>query len=240
MINIIPEKKFHLTFDIDWAPDFTIELCLEILKLKKIKATFFATHETDLNQEVILQGHELGIHPNFLNKSSQGNSPFQIIENCLNFAPDAKTIRTHALVQSTPLLFEIFNSFPQLELDLSIFMANAKYIERFKWQFDGVSFDRINYNWEDDAQFYDKNYNWSKPYFPGSTSIFDFHPIHVYLNSQDNLNYKNLKKDLSRESLSAAPKKLLQLNINKNKGAQNFLKAIIRSEAQSITLDEIK
>lgn len=234
------EKKFHLTFDVDWAPDFAIELCLEILKLKKIKATFFATHETDLNQEVILQGHELGIHPNFLTQSSQGNSPIQIIENCLTFAPHAKTIRTHALVQSTPLLFEIFNSFPQLKLDLSTFMSNAKYIERFKWQFDDISFDRINYNWEDDAQFFDKNYKWSKPYFPGSISIFDFHPVHVYLNSQDSLNYENLKKELSGRSLSGASKKLLQMNMNNNQGTQNFLRAIIGSEAQSITLDEIR
>ena len=40
--------NYHITFDIDWAPDFTINYCLQILKKKNIKATFFATHRTDL------------------------------------------------------------------------------------------------------------------------------------------------------------------------------------------------
>ena len=234
------DKNFHLTFDVDWAPDFAIEYCLKILKEKKIKATFFATHETDLNQEIIKQGHGLGIHPNFLNDSSHGNSTCQIIEKCLSFAPNAKTLRTHSLVQSTPLFYEIFYNFPQLNLDLSIFMNNAEHVERIKWHFNDVSFYRINYNWEDDAQFHDKNFKWSKAHFPGSTSIFDFHPIHVYLNSKDNFNYNNLKKDFSDSPLSNISKEFISSYVNDSSGTKDFLKAIIGSNAKPISLSKIK
>ena len=71
--------KIHLTFDIDWAPDWIIEEVLTILDLKKVKGTFFITHETPLNREIALRGHNLGIHPNFLPGSSHGKNVFEII-----------------------------------------------------------------------------------------------------------------------------------------------------------------
>lgn len=239
MINSL-KKKFHLTFDIDWAPDPAIELCLNILEKNNTKATFFATHHTDLNKEIIKKGHELGIHPNFLDGSSQGNSITEIIENCLKFAPEAKAMRTHALVQSTPLYFEIFSQFSQLKLDLSIFMHRAKNIERFKWHFNNIEFDRINYNWEDDAEFQTKSFNWSEPFYPGLLSIYDFHPIHVYLNSRNDKNYKNLKNELIGKSLISAPPSMLKKHVNIKGGAQSLLKKILESDAKSVSLWSIK
>ena len=64
-------KSYALTFDIDWAPDFAILHCLELLENAGCKATFFATHNTTLNHEIIDRGHNLGIHPNFLQKFSR-------------------------------------------------------------------------------------------------------------------------------------------------------------------------
>ena len=101
------DKRYALTFDIDWAPDFAILHCLELLDDARCKATFFATHSTPLNQEIVNRGHNLGIHPNFLPNSSQGSSVQEIISECLSYAPDAWCMRTHALVQSSPLLHEI-------------------------------------------------------------------------------------------------------------------------------------
>ena len=65
-------KRYVLTFDIDWAPDYAILNCLKLLENSGCKATFFATHNTSLNQEIINRGHNLGIHPNFLQGSSHG------------------------------------------------------------------------------------------------------------------------------------------------------------------------
>ena len=33
-------NNFHLTFDIDWAPDFCVELILNLLNKKNIKAKY--------------------------------------------------------------------------------------------------------------------------------------------------------------------------------------------------------
>ena len=58
-------KRYALTFDIDWAPDYAIKYCLELLESAGCKATFFTTHSTPVNSEIIHRGHNLGIHPNF-------------------------------------------------------------------------------------------------------------------------------------------------------------------------------
>ena len=144
-------KALRINFDIDWAPDYTILYCLELLESAGCKATFFATHGTPINREIIDRGHNLGIHPNFLPGSSQGSNVQEIISECLSFAPNAWCMRTHSLLQSTPLLHEIFLKFPQLKLNLCLCMLN--FAHKMKWAFDGVSFDRLLYNWEDDAQF---------------------------------------------------------------------------------------
>ena len=93
-------KRYALTFDIDWAPDYMILHCLELIESAGYKATFFATHSTPLNKEIVDRGHNLGIHPNFLPGSSQGSNVEEVISECLNYAPNAWCMRTHSLVQS--------------------------------------------------------------------------------------------------------------------------------------------
>ena len=116
--------------------------------------------------------------------SSHGSGVQEIISQCLNYAPDAWCMRTHALVQSSPLLHEIFSKFPQLKLDVSLFMHRSAFAHKVKWEFDGVTFDRLLYNWEDDAQFVSYNEDNLPELFFGELTVFDFHPIHVFLTQQ--------------------------------------------------------
>ena len=238
----ILKKKYSITFDLDWAPDFAIEKCLDILSKFNIKGTFFSTHHTDFNQEILRQGHCLGIHPNFLANSSHGNSINEIIENCLKFNPNAWCMRSHSLFQSSKILYKIFKTFPQLKLDLSLFMHRAKYVQKTKWEYDGVSFDRIMYNWEDDAEFSYKRFSKKENIFFGNTTIFNFHPIHVFLNSYDGSEYNNLKnalnnRKLNRVSLDSAKK----FCNNKSNGIQFFLRRVLSSSrARSISLGDVK
>ena len=186
-------KKYALTFDIDWAPDYAILKCCDLVENANCKATFFATHDTPINREIISRGHNLGIHPNFLPGSSHGTDVQTIISECLKYAPEAWCMRTHSLVQSSPLLQEIFGSFPQLKLDVSLLMHRSPFAHKTKWDFDGVSFDRLLYNWEDDAQFSAFNMKEIPELFFGELTVFDFHPIHVFLNSTDGSEYRKLK-----------------------------------------------
>jgi hypothetical protein len=65
-------KKYHLTFDVDWAPDSSIELVRLLLAESNVVATFFATHQTDVIKDLMRDGHEIGLHPNFLSSTTQG------------------------------------------------------------------------------------------------------------------------------------------------------------------------
>ena len=136
---------------------------LDLLAKHNIKATYFITHDCPSVERIRKEGHTLGLHPNLLPGSSHGKTPTEAIEYLLQIAPEAVVIRTHALVQSSPILYEIFHSFPQLKYDLSILMYGFEHIGKFSWKYDGVEFERINYNWEDDCAFFDDGFCWKGP-----------------------------------------------------------------------------
>ena len=232
-------KKYALTFDIDWAPDYAILKCLDLLENANCKATFFATHDTIINNEIISRGHNLGIHPNFLPGSSQGTDVQSIISECLKYAPEAWCMRTHSLVQSSPLLHEIFTNFPQLKLDLSLLMHRSPFAHKIKWDFDGVSFDRLLYNWEDDAQFSAFSRDEQPELFFGKLTVFDFHPIHVFLNSTDGSEYRKLKNEYASKPLSSLDINVVNKYVNTGIGTQSYLKEVLASTNICIELDDI-
>lgn len=231
--------KYALTFDIDWAPDYAILYCLELLKNANCKATFFTTHHTPVNQEIITQGHNLGIHPNFLEGSSQGSDVKEIITKCLSYAPNAWSMRTHSLVQSSPLLYEIFGNFPQLKLDVSLLMHRSPFAHKVRCDLNGVNFDRLLYNWEDDAEFSAFNPGNQPKLFFGELTVFDFHPIHVFLNSTDGSEYRKLKNEHSQIPLNSLNSKTVKKYINESIGTQTYFKKILNSENICIELGDI-
>ena len=231
---------YHITFDIDWAPDDCIELCLNILKKRNVKATFFATHNSDILNEIKKNGHEIGIHPNFMENSSHGKSIEEIVEFCLKIVPDAKLMRTHSLYQSTRLLTKVFKLFPQLKIDLSIFTYHFPKVCLFDHIVDDVKFKRINFNWEDDFEFWNKNFNWDSSDLFAKINILNFHPIHIFLNSNSNNKYKKLINDIDGKPIYLFDRKLLNKYINSGVGAQNYLRSVISSDHKQIKLREIK
>jgi len=235
--DLVSSMATHLTFDIDWAPDWSIIECLEILAKSKTKATFFCTHATPLNEEIKRSGHNLGIHPNFLQGTTQGSSTTEIIANLLDLAPSATCMRTHALVQSSPLLHEIFSCFSQLKFDFSLLTPGIGLSKLIYWHFDNVKFHRINYQWEDDAFFWNKEYTWTS-FMPESPNfVMDFHPIHVSLNSSSLANYQNLKSNLNGAMSRTSPKDCKKF-INEKSGTRNALEYAI-SEFNCISFEDL-
>ena len=45
-------KKYHITIDTDWCPDFMIEEVLDILDGTNVKCTFFVTNKSDMIKEL--------------------------------------------------------------------------------------------------------------------------------------------------------------------------------------------
>ena len=232
-------KKYILTFDIDWAPDYAIQHCLNLLDKKGVSATFFATHPTYMNNEIKKRGHILGIHPNFLPKSSHGTSVSSIINKCLTFSKEAWCMRSHSLLQSTPLLCEVFAKFPQLKLDVSLLMHRSKFAHKYLYDYNGVTFERLLYNWEDDFEFSKQRYCSEKDLFFGKLTVYDFHPIHVVLNSSNGSEYKKLKENLNGKKLYDLDKQNILRFRNYEIGVQDHLEMIMSSDAHCIGLDEV-
>ena len=127
-----------ITFDIDWAEDTVIADTLELLSATDIQATFFATHNTPLLDN--MQGHEIGIHPNFLpTKDYRGE-----LDRLMNLYPQAKGVRCHSFYQT----FQILDLFAELGLqyDSNLLMFGCSNIQAFQY-WNGLV--RVPIYWED-------------------------------------------------------------------------------------------
>lgn len=197
-----------ITFDIDWAPDWTISACAEACARHNVPATFFVTHDSPVARSLRSEKlFECGIHPNFLPNSSQGRSTREVIEFCLDLVPDARSMRTHSLVQSSPLFVELPGIAPQIEFDVSLYLHLHPGLQPVRWQWDSAAKPiwRLPYYWEDDFAACDPTWRWSNaaPQSDG-LRIFDFHPILVALNASKLDCYRDLKRHMGGRALADA------------------------------------
>lgn len=226
-ITVNDKKAFHVTIDMDWAPDFAIRETLKILDSAGVKATFFVTHQTETLSEIEASGHELGIHPNFHNTSTQGNSVKEIVGKLLEIVPSSRLIRSHGLLTSTLILQEISSEYPQLKIDLSQINYKARKIICGDFIYEKANIKVLNFNWEDDLAFYDQSHDWSKFNFFSDEIIFNFHPIHIFLNSSSSKNYNALKSGLNGTSLSMVAEKVSLRHVSKEIGTRDYLLALL-------------
>jgi hypothetical protein len=100
-------------------------------------------------------------------------------------------VRSHSLAQSTIIL----NKFSEKHLvyNANHFLPYHKGVKQFKlW----TGMLRIPYNWEDDVHWtYGYNFEDSRIDLKDiGMNIFDFHPIHIFLNTENKYRYNEAKK----------------------------------------------
>lgn len=201
-----------LTLDVDWAPDSSIHKVLDLLNLYGRQATFFLTHKSDAIKRIISSGHSLGVHPNFLARSSHGRTVREVLDTCRHLVENPRFIRTHSLMQSTPLLTEIFRFFNSDLCDVSTLTYGFPFCRTFR-HFDsgtGSSHVRLNYNWEDDFALLDPAFDPREVRLIGETNVFNFHPILIDLNCESIDRYQRLKAHLGTTPLFKADSRLIQ------------------------------
>ncbi|MDG6218715.1 MAG: hypothetical protein QCI00_04660 [Candidatus Thermoplasmatota archaeon] len=230
---IISESIFNthiLTFDIDWAPDWCISDIAKILIEKEIKSTWFVTHDSPAIRHLSEYPDlfELGIHPNFQNGSTQGNSPKEVMEYLLNIIPDASSVRTHGLVQSSHLLKMMAEEF-NIKDDVSIFLPYTPNIQPHNCYISNDKYiTRIPFFWEDDSAFlslHNKfNFQESK-YHTTGLKIYNFHPIHIYLNSNGYAMYEKCKSEYP--CITDVPIKTVASFINQKRGVKNIFNDLL-------------
>lgn len=188
------EDKLFLTFDIDWACDDVLSYSIDMVEQAGVAATWFVTHDTPLLKRLRDNPlFELGIHPNFnflLNgdMASKGNAK-AIVADLLNIVPGAKSVRSHAMTQNS-LLLDLFVK-NGLTHDSNHFIPEQAGISLKPWYlWNGII--KVPYCWEDDvACIYTQNSPISEVMQRPGLRVFDFHPIHIYLNTEDLARYEN-------------------------------------------------
>lgn len=174
-----------ITIDIDWAPDAVIADTIGLLTAMGIQATFFATHKTSLLNDI--QGIEVGIHPNFLPSKDYKCE----LDRLMNLYPQAKGVRCHSYYQNTQIL-ALFVEYG-LQYDSNLVMFGCPNIQPFK-HWNGLI--RMPVFWEDDINCLIGN-TWEPELLslsdPNSLYVFNFHPIHVYLNTDKLSRYEAAK-----------------------------------------------
>ena len=181
------ESHIYLSFDIDWCNNEVLEDTIDLIEPYQIAATWYVTHKTSLIDK-IRRNHnfELGIHPNFNflidGDDRVGSNAEEVVENLMKIVPEAKSVRSHSLTTNSRLL-DLFAS-KGLSHECNYFIPEQCNFPIYPWQIDNDMI-RVPHFWADDyACLHKNNSTASKLLTRTGLKVFDFHPIHVFLNTE--------------------------------------------------------
>lgn len=219
-------ENIYLTFDMDWAIDEVLEDFYELLKKYRVTGTIHVTHETKMLEE--FRGDrslDLGIHPNFnplLQSGGENGTCFQVLEMIKQIVPEAVCVRSHALTNSS--IIQHGYSAIGIKYDLNTLIPAAEGMVLYPFESVVTDLKILPFIYEDDVymNFREKR---SADFFLSdkfvAPRIFNFHPIHLYLNTDQNETYENARpyfKDV---------KKLAAMKNTKRYGTRDFFIELI-------------
>lgn len=194
------EPVFCFTTDIDWASEAVLRRFFRQIPFEAIKLTAFVTHRSEIISGMAAAGMlERGIHPNFLPNSSHGNDFKEIVENCLQFAPEAIGFRSHRLFDVTDITHLLANNY-HFKYVSNLGTTMASHIRPVLHESQLVHYPIF---FEDGSHLYNELGLSIKPfadYFssPG-IKIISFHPVNVVLNGPYIKYIREIKDTLTRE-----------------------------------------
>lgn len=219
-----------ITLDIDWCHDDVLVYAIDLLEQADVAATWFVTHETPLLER--LRDHpkfELGIHPNF-NRLLAGLAQPQensasVMDNILKIVPDAKAVRSHSMTQNSQLL-QLFQQ-RGLIFDCNHFIPHHAGYQLTPFSlWNGLI--KIPYFWEDDLHCIEQiDFTPQQWLRSDSLNVFDFHPIHLFLNTHDLALYEETR------DLHYQPDILASRANRQQKGARDWLLQLINQPIPS-------
>lgn len=238
---MVSKNDFVLTLDVDWAPDFAIDYVAQVLLENRVKATWFITHQSEAIERLRenTELFELGIHPNISPGSTQGKTEDEVLAHVMNIVPGAISMRTHRLYQSTEFLVKAATEYGIL-IDVSLFLPRAACLQPHRLKWYGSSLWRIPYFWEDDSEHFEDEPIWNLSDHRLNDSglrVFDFHPIHIALNTERFERYDNLKRVRPLKSWDG---EFIEAHINRGKGPRSlFLELVHKLSGRGKRIKEI-
>lgn len=223
------EPVFCFTSDIDWASESILERYFEIINPLGLSPTLFVTHHSDIIEQNFKSGFiSRGIHPNFLQGSSQGSSFVEIIEHCMAFAPESIGFRSHRLFDVTDITHLLKNQYyfkyvsnlgTVLKTNITPIIHESGLIHFPVFFEDGTHlYNNLDLNI---SKYYD--------YFtsPG-IKIINFHPMNFIINTPYMSYMRNIKDTLTREEYNNLDSEIIKkIRNNETKGIGDSVLEII-------------
>ena len=231
-------KTVYITMDMDWANDGVLCDTIALTEELNIPVCFFITNDTPMLKT--LRNHPLftlGIHPNFLPQmNSQSSKSFrETLAEMKALVPEAKVLRCHALVDATPILVTAKEMGFYADMNLFIPFSSDITLKPF---YHVTGLKRLPFFYEDDAWAAETDAPSPESHLTsgGDTlRIFNFHPIHLYLN-MENMERYNRAKPYYHEFEKLAP----FVNHGPDMGARDFLTALVKTaKEQNIRFGEV-
>lgn len=204
--------KAILTFDIDWASDEQINFVLDLLEPTGKKACFFVTHDTPVLERIRAnKNFEFGLHPNFnpliLGESIEKKA-VDIVNDLKKIVPEANVLRSHSMTTSGRWL-GMYKS-AGMKLLSNYLMYGIEDIKPFR-QINGLV--EIPVYFADDGFVYLNdtkeiaNPDLGNVYNRGEgIKIFNFHPVHIFINSISFADYKEFNDKGIRNKIDGTAK----------------------------------
>ncbi|NLK15329.1 MAG: hypothetical protein GX311_02930 [Bacteroidales bacterium] len=194
---------FCFTSDVDWASEDVMSEFFDIVNVLDIKPTLFVTHESKIIDSNFKSGKiERGIHPNFLENSSHGNSFREVIETCIKFAPESYVFRSHRFFDVTDITHLLKNEY-NYKYFSNMGTIMQSYIRPILHESGLIN---IPVFFEDGTHLYNQLDLDFKKYLdlfvtPG-IKIISFHPMNLVFNSPNISFMRQIKDTLTREEFN--------------------------------------
>jgi hypothetical protein len=231
--KLVPEDPatwapLFLTLDIDWADDAILNDAIDFVERADVEATWFVTHDTPVLARLRENPKfELGIHPNFndllAGGSQNGKDLQEVLSRLMDLVPEAKALRSHSLCSSTRLL-QLMPEFG-LTHESNLYLPPEGGSHRPFRIWNGIA--RVPHFFEDDLFLFTDAAR--KGAFrehvrtlmrSDGLRVFDFHPIHAYLNTEDLTRYERTR------AIHRSPDKLIAERFP-GEGARTALEALL-------------
>lgn len=221
------ENRLFLTFDLDWAQDDVLLDTIELVERSDVAATWFVTHDSPLLERLRANPKfELGIHPNFnlllARQAESGATAEEVVDRLLELVPEAKAVRSHSTTQSSPLL-QLFAD-KGLTHDCNHLIPEQANIRLKPWR-NWTGLVKVPYFWEDDVVWLsDTNTPIERLAQRPGLRVFNFHPVHVYLNTEDLSRYEQARPSLGN------PAELIGFRNRNGRGTRTMLEGLLGLE----------
>ena len=246
MIEILAKAREKLTnetilvftCDIDWASDYAIGQTLALCKEYSIPLTVFITHKSSVIESAPKELVNIGLHPNFMSGSSQGNSIEEVLDFLFALHPNAECYRAHRyydvndVTDHMPKRGILYDSNVCTLLDDVFPFVHRSGIIRFPVFFEDGAY--LYHNSELRLSAIERRL------FARGIRVINFHPMHLMLNTPYFQYTRDIKDRVSRKEWGAMKEAVIKKIRYSGDGITSMLREMMETAAVKRSSGELR